>query len=36
MAGARPDLTIEPKVDHIGVVDVDCAEKLMAQGEAAV
>jgi len=36
MAGAPPDLTIAPKVDHIGLLDFDCAEKLMAQGEAAV
>ena len=36
MAGAPPDLTIAPKVDHIGLLDFYCAEKLMAQGEAAV
>lgn len=36
LAGDPPDVTIAPKVGHIGLLDFDCAEELIAQGEAAV
>jgi NTE family protein len=36
LAGDPPDVTIAPRVGHIGLLDFDCAEELIEQGEAAV
>ncbi len=36
LAGEPPDVTIAPRVGHIGLLDFDCAEELIEQGEAAV
>jgi len=36
LAGDPPDVTIAPRVGHIGLLDFDCAEELIVCGEAAV
>ena len=36
LAGDPPDVTIAPRVGHIGLLDFDCAEELIGCGEAAV
>jgi len=36
LAGEPPDVTIAPRVGHIGLLDFDCAEELITHGEAAV
>jgi NTE family protein len=36
LAGDPPDVTIAPRVGHIGLLDFDCAEELIELGEAAV
>ena len=35
LAGDPPDLTIQPRIGHIGALDFDKADELIAQGEAA-
>ncbi|MDA1100479.1 MAG: patatin-like phospholipase family protein [Proteobacteria bacterium] len=36
LAGDPPDVTIAPRVGHVGLLDFDCAEELIELGEAAV
>ncbi|MDP6342138.1 MAG: patatin-like phospholipase family protein [Alphaproteobacteria bacterium] len=36
LAGDPPDVTIAPRVGHIGLLEFDRAEELIAEGEAAV
>jgi NTE family protein len=36
LAGDPPDVTIAPRVGHIGLLDFDCAGELIELGEAAV
>ncbi|MDP6688502.1 MAG: patatin-like phospholipase family protein [Alphaproteobacteria bacterium] len=36
LAGEPPDVTIAPRVGHVGLLDFDCAEELIELGEAAV
>ena len=36
LAGDPPDVTIAPRVGHIGLLDFDCAEELIKCGEDAV
>ncbi len=36
LAGDPPDVTIAPRVGHIGLLDFDCAEELIGCAEAAV
>ncbi len=36
LAGDPPDVTIAPRVGHIGLLDFDCAGELIKQGEMAV
>lgn len=36
LAGDPPDVTIEPRLAHIGFLEFDCAKEAIAEGEAAV
>ena len=35
MAGEPPDITIAPRLAHVGLLDFDCAEEAIAEGERA-